>query len=275
MFIESIASALRLPLWAIPLLVVVVIASRYMLFAGGALALITVFAKPLAARRIQPVPFTAKQLWREAGYSFLSIIIFTLVLIAVVLANQRLGFFQVYRDIGQFGWLWFGLSIPTAVLIHDFYFYWTHRFMHLPGVFERVHRVHHLSTNPSPLSAFAFHPIEAIIEAGAVVMIVSLIPIHPVALGLTMLYSILTNVMGHLGYELLPRGLAGNRWLNWINTATSHNQHHRSFTSNYGLYTLLWDRLFGTLHPRYADAYAKVTAPKAVPASDVAQIPAE
>lgn len=263
MFAGWIAEKLFLPLWALPLLFVLLISVRYLLFAGGALALITLFQKPLAPRRIQPLPFTAKQLWREAGWSFLSISIFGLIFIGLFVANQRLGWFQIYRDIDQKGWLWFGLSIPIAVLIHDFYFYWTHRFMHLPGVFERIHKVHHLSTNPSPLSAFAFHPIEAVIEAGAVLTIALLIPIHPIALALTMLYSILTNVMGHMGYELLPRGFATNPWLNWINTATSHNQHHRTFTSNYGLYTLVWDRLFGTLHARYADLYAKVTAPKA------------
>ncbi len=185
--------------------------------------------------------------------------IFGIVFVGLFVANRRLGFFQIYSDISQFGWLWFALSIPVAVLIHDFYFYWTHRFMHLPGVFERIHKVHHLSTNPSPLSAFAFHPIEAVIEAGAVVMIALLIPIHPIALALTMLYSILTNVMGHLGYELLPRGVAVHPALRWLNTATSHNQHHRTYAYNYGLYSLVWDRLFGTLHPRYEELYDKVT----------------
>lgn len=272
MFASWIAEKLFLPLWAVPLVLVLLIALRYMVFAGGALALITLFQKPLAPRRIQPLPFTANQLWREAGWSFLSMCLFGMVFVGVFLAYRQFGLFQIYTDIGRFGWLWFGLSIPIAVIIHDFYFYWTHRFMHLPGVFERVHKVHHLSTNPSPLSAFAFHPIEAVIEAGAVVLIVLLIPIHPIALAITMLYSILTNVMGHMGYELLPRGMAANPWLNWINTATSHNQHHRTYTSNYGLYSLVWDRLFGTLHPRYEDLYVKVTAPKT---GDAAHIPAK
>ena len=48
-----------------------------------------------------------------------------------------------------------------------------------------------------------------------------------------------------------------------MNTATSHNQHHRTYRYNYGLYTLIWDRLFGTLHPRYAETYAAATTPAA------------
>lgn len=260
MFTSWLAERFLLPVWSYPLLVAVLVALRYLLFAGGALAFVTLFAKPLAPRRIQPIPFTTGQLWREAGYSTLTMLIFGLFFAGVFIANRELGWFQIYRDIGQYGWLWFWLSAPAAVLLHDFYFYWAHRFMHLPGVFERVHKVHHLSTNPSPLAAFAFHPIEAVIEAFAVVVIVLLLPMHPIALLMFGFYSIATNVMGHLGYELLPRGLAGSRWLGWLNTATSHNQHHRSFTSNYGLYSLAWDRLFGTLHPRYAQLYATVTA---------------
>ena len=51
-------------------------------------------------------------------------------------------------------------------LMHRRAFYWMHRFMHLPGIFKAVHKVHHLSHNPSPWAAFSFHPLEAIIEAG-------------------------------------------------------------------------------------------------------------
>lgn len=65
--------------------------------------------------------------------------------------------------------------------------------------------------------------------------------------------------MGHLGYELLPRSLAGHRLFGWLNTATSHNQHHRAFRTNYGLYTLFWDRLMGTVNPRYAKLYERTT----------------
>ena len=36
-----------------------------------------------------------------------------------------------------------------------------------------------------------------------------------------------------------------------MNSATAHNLHHRAFRSNFGLYTLIWDRLFGTIDPRY------------------------
>lgn len=237
------------------------IGARYLVIAGGALALTRLFARRLAPRRIQPTPVTGAQLRREALYSCSTIVVFAAVFIAAFAFNHHLGGLQVYRDIDERGWLWWGLSVVIALVIHDFYFYWAHRFMHLPGVFERVHRVHHLSTNPSPLAAFAFHPLEALIEAFAIVVIAALIPIHISALIAVGFYSILTNVVGHLGYELFPASWARHPALRFLNTATSHNQHHATFRYNFGLYSLIWDRLFGTLHPKYADLFGRVTDP--------------
>src|SRR3990167_8043746 len=124
---------------------------RYAVFAGGALAMISMLKRRLLPRRLQPVSFTRQQFLREAGYSALTAIIFALVGIAAYLANNAYGIFRFYGDIGEYGWLWFVASVPAGLLIHDFYFYWMHRFIHLPGIYSRVHAVHHRSTNPSPL----------------------------------------------------------------------------------------------------------------------------
>jgi sterol desaturase/sphingolipid hydroxylase (fatty acid hydroxylase superfamily) len=114
-----------------------------------------------------------------------------------------------------------------------------------------VHKVHHLSTNPSALASLAFHPLEALLEAaGVIVMIVLIAPPLPsvVAFGLL---AFAFNVLGHLGYEIVPRRILASRIGRWINSSTSHNLHHRAFKSNFGLYTLIWDRLFGTIDARY------------------------
>jgi Delta7-sterol 5-desaturase len=263
MLAESLSANIGLTPWiGVPVFVALLIGMRYAIFAGGALVLLTVFAKPLSGRRIQQGAFTRAQLLREAGYSALSILVFSAVFVVVFGLDWRFDFLKVYRDIEAHGWMWLAASVPVAILIHDLYFYWAHRAMHLPGVYDRVHKVHHLSTNPSPLAAFAFHPVEAVVEALAIVVIAAIIPIHPIALVATGLYSIATNVMGHCGYELLPRGLAQHPMFGWINTATSHNQHHRTYAYNFGLYTLIWDRLFGTLHPRYVALYDRTTVAK-------------
>jgi sterol desaturase/sphingolipid hydroxylase (fatty acid hydroxylase superfamily) len=126
-----------------------------------------------------------------------------------------------------------------------------HRMIHMPGVYERVHRVHHLSTNPSPLASFAFHPLEAILEALGFLLVVALLPMSfPSFLTFSFL-AFLFNVLGHLGHEFVPARLLAGHPLRWMNSATSHNTHHRKFKVNYGLYTLVWDRLFGTIDPKF------------------------
>ena len=80
--------------------------------------------------------------------------------------------------------------------------------MHHPSVYKWLHKVHHLSTNPSPWAAYAFHPLEAVVEAGIVVLIVFVMPAHPMAVSFFLLIMMVYNVYGHLGYELYPKGFS-------------------------------------------------------------------
>jgi sterol desaturase/sphingolipid hydroxylase (fatty acid hydroxylase superfamily) len=130
--------------------------------------------------------------------------------------------------------------------------------MHHPSIYRWVHKVHHLSTNPSPWAAMAFHPIEAVIEAGIIVVVVLMFPVHPLAIGIFLLFMMVYNVYGHLGYELYPAGFAHSKIGRWINTSVNHNQHHQHFKGNYGLYFLFWDRLMGTIRPDYEERFEEL-----------------
>jgi sterol desaturase/sphingolipid hydroxylase (fatty acid hydroxylase superfamily) len=110
-----------------------------------------------------------------------------------------------------------------------------------------VHLIHHKSTNPNPFSAYSFHPSEAILEGAVILIIAVTIPIHKIALGIFMLFMILFNLYGHLGYELIPKPIANSAIGKWINTSTNHNLHHKNSKNNYGLYFTFWDRIFNTL----------------------------
>jgi Delta7-sterol 5-desaturase len=115
-----------------------------------------------------------------------------------------------------------------------------------------------LSTNPSPWAAFAFHPLEAFFEAGIIVLVAFLYPVHPMAVGLFLLFMMMYNVYGHLGYELYPKGFSTTKVGRWINTSVNHNMHHEFFTGNYGLYFLFWDRWMGTLRAEYDNRFNEV-----------------
>jgi len=210
-----------------------------------------------AHRRIQKRRPSNKALRREIRYSISTAIIFSAVGLATFHLG-RAGYLRVYDDVGTYGWLYFAASIVLAILIHDAYFYWTHRAMHHPRMF-RFHRAHHLSTSPSPWAAYAFGPLEALISALVIPVILLVVPMHDGAVFAFLVYMILMNVVGHLGIELYPRWFASSRWTSWYSTSTHHNLHHRDFEGNYGLYFTWWDRLLGTQHAEYRQTFTTVT----------------
>jgi lathosterol oxidase len=167
---------------------------------------------------------------------------------------------RIYFNIGRYGWTWFALSIVLTIFLHDAYFYWTHRLMHLPRLFVWMHRAHHHSTNPTPWAAYAFDPLEAFVEAGIFPLVLVLYPIHPLAFFIFMIWQISFNVIGHSGYEIFPPWFL-DCWLGkFWNTSTNHAMHHQYFRSNYGLYFNFWDRLMGTNHRLYEERFRQVTA---------------
>ena len=168
----------------------------------------------------------------------------------------------IYKDIHAHSLFYFFFSVVLTLIVHDTYFYWTHRLMHHPQLFKYFHKVHHLSTNPSPWAAMAFHPLEAVVEFGIIAVVPFLFPIHPLAIALFLLIMMIYNVYGHLGFELYPRGFSQSKVGKWINTSVNHNQHHEYFTGNYGLYFLLWDRWMGTLRQDYDQRYDEVKTRK-------------
>jgi sterol desaturase/sphingolipid hydroxylase (fatty acid hydroxylase superfamily) len=132
--------------------------------------------------------------------------------------------------------------------------------MHHPVLFKYVHLVHHKSTNPSPWTAYAFHPLEAVLEVAILPIIAFTLPVHQHAIGWFFLFQIIYNVYGHLGFELYPKNFHKSKIGRWVNTSVAHNLHHDKFHGNYGLYFLFWDRMMGTIRKDYDQAYETTTA---------------
>lgn len=241
------------------LTVVLEVAMRYLLFAGLAY-LLFYWARPKAwlGRKIQQRFPKAEAIRTELFYSLGTVFIFAFVIYIFLFSPVR-NTTQVYRNIHEHSVTWFFISILLVILLHDTYFYWTHRFMHWKKIFRYVHSVHHRSHNPTPWAAYSFHPVEAIIEVGIVPLAAYLLPLHTAAFGLFGIYMISMNVMGHLGYELFPQRFIQNKWLNLYNSSTHHNMHHHYGKANYGLYFNIWDRLMGTNHKKYREEFLRVT----------------
>ena len=235
------------------------ISSRYFIVALiGFLIFYVIFRQKFFYKKIQQKFPANSDYIRELGYSLLTMLIFSSIIVflnspAIVIYTTR------YQSINEYGWYYYFSVFPLLFLMHDFYFYIMHRIMHHPTVFKYIHLVHHKSTNPSPWAAYAFHPLEAIIEQGIVVIFYFTLPIHISHLAIFFLFSIIYNVYGHLGYELYPKGFNKNWFGKWINTSINHNQHHQFFKGNYGLYTLIWDRIFGTIRKDYDGQFENVS----------------
>ncbi|REJ92807.1 MAG: sterol desaturase family protein [Planctomycetota bacterium] len=218
-----------------------------------------VFRARFRHRRISRQEPTRRQVGRELLFSLRSIIVFGVVTGAVVYAACS-GWTRLYVSIDDYGWGWFVLSIVVMIVVHDAYFYWTHRLMHHPRLYRAMHHAHHLSMSPTPWAAYAFSTAEAFVQAGIGPLIVFTMPVHPAAFGLFMVWQIAFNVFGHCGYEIYPHWFLKSRAGLLLNSVTHHAMHHEKFRSNYGLYFNVWDRLMGTNHPDYEQRFELATA---------------
>jgi Delta7-sterol 5-desaturase len=242
------------------LLVFLVSSLRYLLFSGGAwLFFYVVFRNKFLTYRIQQKFPEKSKVLMEIAWSFSTFIFFGVVAALVGWAKQH-GFTLIYTETNAYPIWWFWLSIIVMLLVHDTWFYWSHRFMHLKWVFPYVHRVHHLSTNPTPWASFSFHPIEAFLEVAIIPIIVFSFPVHPIAIIIFLLLMTIMNVIGHLGFEIFPKGFTQNKLFRFSNTSTHHNMHHRLVKCNYGLYFNFWDRIMGTNHAEYHNHFEEVVA---------------
>lgn len=232
---------------------------RYILMAGIAYVFIWVIYKERLKHRIIQKKLPEKdKISHELKYSAVSLAIFAASGILVVLMKNA-GWTFIYDKVEDYGVPYLLFSIVALIFLHDTYFYWTHRLMHHPLLFKSIHLVHHKSTNPSPWAAFSFHPYEAVIEAGIVPLVILFLPVHTTALVVFFFYSNFLNVLGHLSFELFPKGFIENRILRLHNSTTHHNMHHKYFNCNYGLYFNIWDRIMGTNHENYFDTFREVT----------------
>lgn len=237
---------------------------RYFIAASTAYLIFWVFfIKRLQHRIIQKKRPKPSQMWMEFRYSMSTAFIFAIVGTSILMLKST-GYTQIYTNIADYGWSWMIISFVIMLLFHDTYFYWAHRFMHHPKVFKHVHLVHHRSTNPSPWAAYSFHPLEAVIETGVFLIIVFIIPSHPLVLFSFLVYMISRNVIGHLGMEIFPSWFLKSKFSNWITVTTHHDLHHKNFNTNYGLYFSWWDKIMGTEDQAYEATFNEVHSRKSV-----------
>lgn len=223
---------------------IAIVAARYLIVSGGFAALTR--ARHPELHMLADRTRRRRQIRREIGWSLSAAVIYGIPAGLIATLWRHFDGTRIYIDPHQYGLVWLVLSVPVYLFIHDTYFYWSHRLMHRPAWFRRVHAVHHDSRPPTAWAAMSFHPWESLLGAAVIPLLALVIPIHWAALGLVLTVMTVFGVTNHMGWEIFPR-----RWLDGafgavMITASHHHLHHRNYRCNYGLYFRFWDRVCRT-----------------------------
>ena len=141
------------------------------------------------------------------------------------------------------------LEIFIILMVYDFFYYFTHRFLlHGDGSLRRIHGIHHQARDPSYIDAHYVHPIEISIGLwlffGTVTGYALIAgPAHVASIVLCFVTFMELNQLNHTYFKLPHFPF---RTLNWI--VARHHVHHQNMRQgNYGTITMFYDYVFGTL----------------------------
>jgi sterol desaturase/sphingolipid hydroxylase (fatty acid hydroxylase superfamily) len=232
------------------------IASTWALAFAVSALLFVVFRGFFGRRRIQPGVSRRRVLRHELLFSALSVSMAGALLGALTSALERSGAIELAP--GPAPWYRIAGEIGLYFLSFDLYFYLTHRLMHLGPVYRWIHSAHHASTAPGPLTAFSFNPLEAALTGSFLPFFLAALDPHALSVGvIAVLLGPVLSILVHSGHEIFPAWWYGSPFTKWLLTPMYHDQHHQLFHCNYGGFTTLWDRAFGTMSPSFAEDFAR------------------
>ncbi|WP_425617640.1 sterol desaturase family protein [Anatilimnocola sp. NA78] len=189
---------------------------------------------------------TAAQIKREIQLSVSTVFIFA-VMTTGLYQLYKSGHTSIYWNFRDYPIGYFPVSVFLCLVVHDTFFYWTHRFMHWRPVFKYMHLGHHRSVAPTPWAIFAFQPAEAVVQFLCIASLVLFLPLHPLAFLLFLWIDTQVNTAGHTGYEMVPKFISQHPFFRGLNTVTHHDGHHTNMNKNFGSFFNVWDRWMGTL----------------------------
>lgn len=195
----------------------------------------SVFPSMRIGETVDRRPLRAGQIRREIARSLVSIAIFAVYGWVAVLA-YRVGWVHVRLDSTALA-----VVADAAILLawNELHFYGCHRWLHTRWLYRNVHRVHHDSAVPTPFSTYSFHWLEAAMLGSVMISAMLLRDFSLPALASLPVLSLLFNTIGHWNYNLLARTRLRS-------ASVAHGQHHLRVHGNYGFYSPVPDRLFGT-----------------------------
>jgi Delta7-sterol 5-desaturase len=201
------------------------------------------------ARKIQPNGFRWRTFRNEAGFAIFNLATAGFLIGWATQALTRGG--VISFESAPAPWWVIALEYALYFVLFETWFYWLHRAMHKEPLYKWVHKIHHRSTAPNLLTTFSVSPLESIVNGGFVPLFLCLFTVHDATMALIGPTNVIMGLYVHAGYELLPRWWHRKPFTGWFISTTFHDQHHKYFNYNFGGYTTVWDRLCGTVRPKF------------------------
>ncbi|PJZ23999.1 C-5 sterol desaturase [Leptospira hartskeerlii] len=201
-----------------------------------------ILAKRYTYRRIVPIPPKIEA--QEILFTISTILLNTIVTL-LGLWLWRTGSIQFRNDIGIFALL----DILILLLVMDAGMYVLHRIAHIPFIYRFAHRTHHRYDKPRPLTLFVLNPMEALGFGALWLFVLCVYDFSWAGMSIYLGLNVVFGSIGHLGVEPLPDEWLRSNLFNTLTTSTFHARHHQNEDYNFGFYTTIWDKIFGTLYP--------------------------
>ena len=143
------------------------------------------------------------------------------------------------------------IPLPVIFVIYDFFYTLLHWFLHIQAIYGYIHKHHHRQKAPSRanIDAINVHPIEFFLgeynHLFALFLYTNLLGMqcHIACLGMFLVIGAVLAGINHTRFDIKIKWFGGSITLydsKW------HDVHHRIPQSNYGQYSVLWDKIFGT-----------------------------
>lgn len=145
-------------------------------------------------------------------------------------------------------WWRYFVDILVVLLVYDFIYYFTHRFIFHGDLLRKVHGLHHQARDISHIDALYVHPLETFIGLMIYVLSISAVSLafgglHVISAGFAFVIWSQINTINHVKFNL---NYFPFKTINYL--TTNHSTHHKNMNmGNYSSITPLFDWLFGTL----------------------------
>jgi sterol desaturase/sphingolipid hydroxylase (fatty acid hydroxylase superfamily) len=140
------------------------------------------------------------------------------------------------------------VDIVVVLMVFDFFYYLTHRFLFHGKPLRKVHALHHQARTPTYVDALYVHPLETfiglVLYLGSIPLIAAITgaPLNAFSMAIATLIFTQGNTINHT-YVNLP--YFPFKTLDYITSV--HAAHHVDMNQgNFATLTMLYDRLFGT-----------------------------